>query len=85
MLIFIALPSMVWLCLCHPLGEPWNSTRLARNTIVRDRLGHFNYEPNIEPLNLCLTYSLIFQASILLDGVCFFDLNHLDFISIGQL
>jgi len=27
------------------LGETWNSTRLTRNTIVRDQLGHFNWEP----------------------------------------
>jgi len=43
-LIAVALYSFVWLDLFHPLGGTWNSTRLTRNTIVRDQLGHFSWE-----------------------------------------
>jgi hypothetical protein len=45
MLISINLYSMVWIGLFHPLGEAWHSTRLTRNTIVREQLGHYNWEP----------------------------------------
>jgi len=41
----LILYSIIWIGLFHPLGETWNSTRLMRNTIVRDQLGHFNWEP----------------------------------------
>ena len=44
-LISIILYSMVRIGRIHPLGETWNLTRLTRNTIVRDQLGHFNWEP----------------------------------------
>ena len=51
-LISLILYSIVWIGLFHPLGETWNSTRLMRNTIVRDQLGHFNLGTvNVEPLN----------------------------------
>ena len=45
MLISVTLYSIVWIGLFHPLGEIWNSTRLMRNTIVKDQLGYFNWEP----------------------------------------
>jgi hypothetical protein len=45
MLISMTLNSIVWIGLFHPLGETWNSTRLTRNTIFRDQLGRFNWEP----------------------------------------
>jgi hypothetical protein len=45
MLIPVTSYSIVWFGFFHPLGETWNSTRLTRNAIVRDQLGHFNWEP----------------------------------------
>ena len=45
MLISVDLYPIVWFGLFHPLGETGNSTRLTRNTMVRDQLGYFNVEP----------------------------------------
>ena len=44
-LISVTLYTIVWIDLFHTFGEKWNSTRLTRNTIDRDQLGHFNWEP----------------------------------------
>jgi hypothetical protein len=44
-LISVTLNSIVWIGLFHPLGETWISTRLTRYTIVKNQLGHINWEP----------------------------------------
>ena len=44
-LISVTLYSIVWIGRFNLLGETWNSTQLTRNTIIRDQLWHFNWEP----------------------------------------
>ncbi len=53
MLISIILCPIVWIGIFHPMGKICYSVRLMRNTLVREQLGHFNWElMNGEPLNL---------------------------------
>ncbi len=69
MMISETLYAIVWIGRFNPLGEIWNSAQLTRNTIMRDRLWNFNWEPLIppggKPLNL--GYILIFSLVDLLN------------------